>query len=159
MLADDRAAMGRTGLTIRASRNTLRAARLASAVGMVIGVVFGVVLVITPGPTWLAFVGWVVVAWTVCHSCVEILFVLPAGVRNFSLRVTDTEVVVRQGALVRRIDRIPMSKITAVRTRTGPILRRFGLASCTILTASAEFSTLPIDDEDGRLLSAERSVP
>lgn len=56
----------------------------------------------------------------------------------FGYAETETELVLRRGLLVRNFEVIPYGRLQKVTLEEGPLLRKAGLASVTLVTASSD---------------------
>ncbi|MBD8497850.1 PH domain-containing protein [Paenibacillus arenosi] len=87
---------------------------------------------------------WSWLLWPAITACIGavLLFVLYVFIwprleyQYFSFVVHEEEMEIKQGVWFRSHVLIPMTKVQHVETETGPLLRKFGLASTMIVTAA-----------------------
>lgn len=69
-----------------------------------------------------------------------LLWLVPRQVRAIGFAETQDEFLIRRGIMFRSLTVVPYGRIQYVDVAEGPIARRFGIASITLHTASAETS-------------------
>ena len=81
--------------------------------------------------TWV-FAGIILVAtvWS--------LALCPRRVRAMGYAELESELLIKRGIMFSRLDVIPYGRMQQVTVSSGPLLGRYGLASVTLVTASAE---------------------
>lgn len=90
----------------------------------------GVAVAVTVSPWFWIVVGIVVVAW------IWGLWLIRRQVPVITFAELDDELVIRRGRMFRSLSSIPYGRLQYVDMQSGPLERRFGLASLTINTAS-----------------------
>ena len=94
--------------------------------------------------------GWV--TWPAAAAAVMIT-VLAVGIVpkvrwiRWRYEVSDDEVYLRHGLVIRKRTLIPMTRVQHVDTKAGPLLRAFGLSTVTVATAGGEHEIPALSDE------------
>jgi membrane protein YdbS with pleckstrin-like domain len=70
----------------------------------------------------------------------------------FRLTVTGRTVTIARGTLFRRVDTIPLARLTIVRTSVGPISRRYGHVGVTLVATTQEVTLPPLSERRCRQL-------
>jgi uncharacterized protein len=110
---------------------------IATAVLAVIVAVVVVVLVVVDAET-AAWVAAVLGAIAVAASAVALVWFWPAFQhRHFRYEVVELGLYVARGWLWRRWQVVPHARVQTVDTRSGPLLRAFGLVAVEVTTAAA----------------------
>lgn len=109
-----------------------------------------ILLVLTAWPVALKLLGpwsgaswWAVAPLPVAVVILAVIQVLlaPRRVRAYGYREDEQDFLVRKGLLIRSLVTVPYGRMQYVDVGSGPLLRKFGLASITLHTASAETDT------------------
>jgi hypothetical protein len=66
------------------------------------------------------------------------------GFRNSGYALRDKDVLFRHGWIIRKIRIVPLNRVQHVSVQSGPIERRFGLASVSVFTAGSAFADFTI---------------
>jgi membrane protein YdbS with pleckstrin-like domain len=74
--------------------------------------------------------------------------------RAFRLTITGGTVTIARGTLFRRVDTIPLDRVTIVRTSVGPISRRYGHVGVTLVATTQEVTLPPLSEQRSRQLVA-----
>lgn len=85
-------------------------------------------------------------------SAVEVLVLNSVRHRHYSLHLYPERLVVSQGWVFRQVVTIPRSSILNLRFRRGPILRRLGLMSVSIMTIADQHKIGPLDAAQTKLI-------
>jgi uncharacterized protein len=103
---------------------------------IVAGVV--VVLIVVDAAVRAAWIAGVVGAVAVVAAAVFLVWVWPSlEHRHFRYEVTELGLYVARGWLWRRWQVVPHARIQTVDTKSGPLLRAFGLVAVAVTTAAA----------------------
>ena len=70
----------------------------------------------------------------------------------YSYEVTDTQIDVQRGLFIWYHTKIPLVKVQHVETLTGPIFRKFDLASVKIITAAGSVEIPALGQRDAEAL-------
>jgi membrane protein YdbS with pleckstrin-like domain len=110
---------------------------IATAVVAVIAAVVVVVLIVVDAGT-AAWIAGVVGAAAVLAGAVFLVWLWPSlEHRHFRYEVTELGLYVARGWLWRRWQVVPHARIQTVDTKSGPLLRAFGLVAVAVTTAAA----------------------
>ncbi|MDW0108752.1 PH domain-containing protein [Sporosarcina aquimarina] len=133
----------------RLAKHAVPAFRWGSAIGHVImlaiiGIFFAVSIYFSWGQ-WSRWIVWIAVALMLISGIWSIGFRPFYVHKHFRYGFSDEFLQIKSGAFYETHELIPMTKIQAVSTNQGPILRKFGLYSLTIETmgSSHEIPALP----------------
>jgi membrane protein YdbS with pleckstrin-like domain len=144
---------------IRCPTATLAVARAATALGCVVTVSICVALCVVVPLSWVRLCLTSVSALVLLWSIVEYLVILPVAVRHFSVVIVGPDLIIHRGSFISRTDRVRIAKVTSVRTRTGPFLRRRRLVQCTIITPAGEFALPALAEGDTVVFDRHRTAP
>ncbi|MFZ7088103.1 PH domain-containing protein [Curtobacterium sp. RRHDQ10] len=133
---------------IRCPRTTVTVGRVSTVAGAVLTVVLCLVVWNAASSSLVHTIVLVVGLVTVVWSAVEWSVLLPLSARRFRLTIGANDLLVRRGGLIVRVDRIRAAKVTMVRTRSGPLLRRFDLVQCAIVTPAGEIVLPALSSSD-----------
>lgn len=135
--------------TQRLAKHAVPALRWGSAVGhaitlVVLGIFFAMSLYFSWGQ-WSRWIVYIIAALTLISAVWSIGFRPFYLHKHFRYGFSDEFLQIKSGAFYENHELIPMTKIQAVSTNQGPILRKFGLYSLTIETmgSSHEIPALP----------------
>lgn len=99
--------------------------------------VFAFVIELTVAEGLWRVLVWIGIAILVLAPLPSILIAPPIRFRVHRWEVTDVAVHVRYGWLSRTDEIVPLSRVQTVDSTQGPLMRRFGLRTVTVRTASA----------------------
>ncbi|WP_236417609.1 PH domain-containing protein [Paenibacillus sp. JJ-223] len=86
---------------------------------------------------WVEWPGWLGTG-VFMISLIWYTWILPGlRYRHFSFRVADDEVEIHSGWLWHTDTIVPMTRVQQVELESGPLLRKYGLAKVSIVTAAA----------------------
>lgn len=132
----------------RIDRRAVTVWRIAGAMGalliVIVAGVFGSLAAADLVPVPLAVIVFAVAA----VAAVLVVFVVP-GVRwiRWRYEVSEDEIYLRHGLIIRKRVLIPMTRVQHVDTKAGPLLRAFGLSTVTVATAGGEHEIPALSDE------------
>ncbi len=106
-------------------------------------------------PAWITFVLWGV---AFAYAVYTILFQPDIRWRTWRYEVSEQEIDLLQGVLVKTRTLIPMVRVQHVDTEQGPLLRRFGLSSVTVSTAAGSHQIPALADEVAARLRDQISI-
>ncbi|MFD0710401.1 PH domain-containing protein [Paenibacillus sp. GCM10027626] len=117
-----------------------RALRVWRLSGWISAGVYAVIVIVLLVLTWrFDWPIWIVIAAAlaaVIGAYFEIGVIPPIRYRQWRYLVTEHEISLRHGIIVRKRTLIPMIRIQHVDSKQGPLMRAFGLASVTFSTAA-----------------------
>lgn len=87
---------------------------------------------------WPGWITVVLAAAVVLFGIIDIMLVPGVRYSIWRYEVSDQEIDLLSGVLVKRHTLIPMVRVQHVDTEQGPIMRRYGLASVSISTAAGK---------------------
>lgn len=106
-----------------------------------------IALVVVPGlllvpPIIWGQNGWMRLLWllpilTLITSVVDMILA-PRRIRAFGYAEQDDELVIKQGILYRKLEVIPYGRMQKIKVESGPLLRKYGLAKLSFVTASSD---------------------
>lgn len=121
--------------------NALQARRLegwiTAAVCLAILAVLGGLTVRFAWPWWI-FIVFASVG--ILYSVLEVAVIPGIYYRAWRYRITEKEIELHHGILVRKRTLIPMSRIQHVDSKQGPILKQYGLSTVAFATAAGSHS-------------------
>lgn len=82
------------------------------------------------------WIWWVAVAVTVAVG-VWLIWLAVRRARVYGYAERDDELLIRSGIMFHRVTVVPYGRMQQVNVETGPLLKRYGLASVELVTASA----------------------
>lgn len=85
-------------------------------------------------------------------TALDILVLNPARYRRYSLYLYPQRLVLSQGWVFRQVVTIPRGSVLNLRFRQGPVLRRLGLTSVSVLTIADHQKIGPLDASQVRLV-------
>ncbi|MBW6467838.1 MAG: PH domain-containing protein [Anaerosomatales bacterium] len=122
--------------------------RLAGALGALIVVAAaGVAIGLSAAGVLPAFVAATAAAVAIVASVLIVGVVPKVRWLRWRYEVSESEVYLRHGLIVRKRVLIPMTRVQHVDTTAGPLLRAFGLSSVTVATAGGEHEIPALSDE------------
>ncbi len=86
-------------------------------------------------PAWIA---WLAAAAFLVIATVSVVVVPRVRWLRWRYEVSESEVYLLYGLIIRKRTLIPMTRVQHVDTKAGPLLRAFGLSSVTVATAGGE---------------------
>lgn len=112
------------------------------------------------GISLVAILAWLIFSWPFWISGIAIglsvialgwgLWLIPRNYRAWGYAERDADLLVTHGVLMRRLTVVPYGRMQLVDVHSGPLERRFGLASVQLHTASpasdARIPGLPADE-------------
>ncbi|WP_424356782.1 PH domain-containing protein [Methanocella sp. MCL-LM] len=104
---------------------------------------------------WQVLPGWVTAGLAVLAligSAYEILIVPTVRWNTWRYEISDMEIYLRHGVVVKHRTLIPMTRVQHVDTVKGPLLGLFGLATVTIATAAGNHEIPALSDSDAASL-------
>jgi len=104
----------------------------------VLAIVAGVAAGLTAAdiaPPWVAPVAGAV---ALLNAVVSVVIVPRVRWLRWRYEVSESEVYLLHGLIIRKRTLIPMTRVQHVDTKAGPLLRAFGLSSVTVATAGGE---------------------
>jgi membrane protein YdbS with pleckstrin-like domain len=114
------------------------------------GLLFGLAQLPFVTPSVLA----VACLFALTPSAIEILFLNRARHRRYRLHVYPERLVICQGWAFRHMVTFPLGSILNLRLRQGPVLRRLGLTSVSIVTIADHKTIGPLDAEQVGLIES-----
>ncbi len=95
-------------------------------------------------PGWLA---WPAIAAAALIAVLAVVVVPKVRWMRWRYEVSEDEVYLRHGLIIRKRTLIPMTRVQHVDTKAGPLLRVFGLSTVTVATAGGEHEIPALSDE------------
>ncbi len=111
----------------------------AAAAGAMAGLAF---MDLVPGWSF-----WLAAAVTVVVALLSVAIVPRVRWIRWRYEVSEDEVYLRHGLVIRKRTLIPMTRVQHVDTKAGPLLRAFGLSTVTVATAGGEHEIPALSDE------------
>lgn len=122
--------------------------RLAGALGALIVVaVAGIAIGLAAADVLPPFVAAIGAGIAVVASVLIVGVVPKVRWLRWRYEVSESEVYLRHGLIVRKRVLIPMTRVQHVDTTAGPLLRAFGLSTVTVATAGGEHEIPALSDE------------
>ncbi|GAA2517226.1 PH domain-containing protein [Rarobacter incanus] len=107
--------------------------QLGAAAAFLVIALIPVIFAIIFGRWWIWAIAGGVVALALVNAAL-----IPRRVRAFGFMCREDDLVIREGVMLRTLTVIPYGRIQTVNVASGPWLRRAGLSSVTIATASSQ---------------------
>lgn len=131
--------------------------RTVALIRWTIGVAAVVIAVCVAGWMWGSasmpgLIWWIAAAIVSVIALIQIPFAVRRA-RMFGYAELEDELLIRSGVMFQRMSVVPYGRMQQVNVETGPVLKRFGLASIELVTASA---TTEAEIPGVRLEEAER---
>lgn len=105
---------------------------------------------------WVLWPGWIGLVFFII-SLIWYTWILPGlRHRHFSFRVAEDEVEIHSGWLWHTDTIVPMTRVQQVELESGPLLRKYGLAKVSIVTAAATLHIAGLEREEAEQL--KRSI-
>ncbi|TYR80827.1 PH domain-containing protein [Priestia megaterium] len=97
---------------------------------------------------WWSWIMWGSLGLLVISFIVYVVVAPNIYMKVYSYELTETHLEVQRGLFIWHHTKIPIVKVQHVETSTGPILRKYNLASISVITAagSVEFPALKAED-------------
>ncbi|KSU87508.1 PH domain-containing protein [Priestia flexa] len=97
---------------------------------------------------WWIWIFWVSGALLIVSFIVYVVIAPSIYMKVYSYQLTETHIEVQKGLFIWNHTKVPIVKVQHVETSTGPILRKYGLASINVVTAAGflEFPALQSED-------------
>lgn len=103
-----------------------------------------VLVTLSSGISWLIF-GLISFAAFIMFV-ISIMIIPSIRWKRWRYDVSDREIDLYRGIIVRKRTLVPINRIQHVDTRQGPVYRRFGLSSVTVSTAATTHEVPALDD-------------
>lgn len=97
------------------------------------------------GVSWLIF-GLISLSCLIMYV-VSIVLIPSIRWNRWRYDVSDREIDLYRGIIIRKRTLVPINRIQHVDTRQGPVYRRFGLSSVTVSTAATTHEVPALDDD------------
>ncbi|GAA0607662.1 PH domain-containing protein [Virgibacillus siamensis] len=121
-------------------------------IGAIIGfVIIAVLYFLDARFSWWEWIGWVLLVAIILFAVGVIwsLFIEPSLKYNhFRYDVSEEFLQIKQGILTEEHQLVPMTKIQAVATNQGPIMRKYGLYAVSITTMASNHEIPALSKED-----------
>ena len=101
---------------------------------------------------WWSIIGWISVGLLVVSFIIYTIIAPNVYMNVYSYEVTDTQIDVQRGLFIWYHTKIPLVKVQHVETLTGPIFRKFDLASVKIITAAGSVEIPALVQRDAEAL-------
>lgn len=140
-------------LTRRLHSNYKKASRLTSYISHII-----FLLLIVAGYFFVTWKDWTLLPiWIACAvfvvSFIVFTFIFPDyEYRSFSFDVFEEEIEIQSGIWFRSNVLVPMNRVQHVEVGSGPIMRKYNLASLKVVTAAKEHEIKGLYNEDAETL-------
>lgn len=132
----------------RIDRRAVTVWRIAGALGaLVVAVAAGVVFGLAAAGLLPPFAAAIAGAVGVAVAVLTVVVVPKVRWIRWRYEVSDDEVYLRHGLIIRKRVLIPMTRVQHVDTKAGPLLRAFGLSTVTVATAGGEHEIPALSDE------------
>lgn len=140
-------------LTQRLHRDYIKASKLRSYIshGIFILIIIAALILIlikdwTLIPIWIAGIVWMI-------SFIVFTFIIPTyEYRSFSFEVFEEELEIQSGIWFRSNILVPMNRVQHVELGSGPIMRKYKLASIKVVTAAREHEISGLHQADAQAL-------
>lgn len=127
------------------SKDAVKVWLISDAIGNVIGlVVLAVLLYLDSRYDWKPWIGWILIGLTILFVLGTLWSLVHPYLMHRSWRygVTEEFLQLQSGVWIEQYQLVPMTKIQAVSTEQGPILRKYGLYSVSVTTMGSSH-TIP----------------
>jgi len=130
--------MNRT-LTQRLHPDYLRVSRISAWITLAILLLAtGVYFALASWNGWTYVPGWVALGVLAVLSVLFIWIVPTVLYRHFAFEVFEEELEIESGLIFISNVLVPMTRVQHVELETGPLMRKFGLAEVTVVTAATK---------------------
>lgn len=131
----------------RIDRRAVTVWRIAGGVtALFLAVAAGVVVTLAAFDVVPLVAVWAAVAVAVAGAVADVLVVPKVRWMRWRYEVSEHEVYLGYGLVVRRRVLIPMARVQHVDTKAGPLLRAFGLSTVTVTTAGSTHEIPALSD-------------
>jgi membrane protein YdbS with pleckstrin-like domain len=135
-------------------RRAMHLALIESLCGTLVTALITTAALLVIGEPWVRYVVAAIGVVIVAAGTIEGLVFVPIAVRHFRLAISRSELRISRGAFFRTLERVPREKVTSVRVRSTPLLRRFGLVRCVLITPAFELALPPLDAESAQAVAS-----
>ncbi|WP_462408513.1 PH domain-containing protein [Neobacillus sp. Marseille-QA0830] len=144
------------------SANSVKVWRITNTIGHVTALLFTFVLLLCSGKfdwyEWISTILYIIGAITI-SSAIYSIGVEPVYLqRTWRYRIDPQFVQIKHGRLSEKHTLIPMEKVEYVRSKQGPVLRRYDLYSLEVGTTTSVHTIPAIPSEEANTLRAQIAV-
>lgn len=117
---------------------------------LIVLIILGVFFYLDARFSWKEWIGWILIGITAIYVPVAIWsFISPFLLyKNWRYDVSEEFLQLKSGVLFEKHQLVPMTKIQAVATNQGPLLRKYGLCSVSIETMGSTHSIPALPKQD-----------
>ncbi|SDZ12768.1 PH domain-containing protein [Thermoactinomyces sp. DSM 45892] len=130
------------GYVIRPTRTlpkeSLQVRQITAVFGNVIGVMLGIAgIFVFPYWEWPIWISGAIIGISVIGWLAEFFWYNRLQWKYFLYDVNERDVVIQKGVFFQKLVYVPMTRIQHVDIKTGPLMRRYGLAELRVHTAGS----------------------
>ncbi|MBU9723322.1 MULTISPECIES: PH domain-containing protein [Bacillaceae] len=128
---------------LRLAKDSVKVWMISETIGNIIWfAILGILFLLNHVFAWANWINWFLLSGLIVSVVFSIWAYISAYLKykHWRYSVDDEFLQLKSGALVDEYQLIPMTKIQAVSTKQGPILRKYGLCSLSVQTMGSQHS-------------------
>ncbi|GIN92853.1 UPF0699 transmembrane protein YdbS [Siminovitchia terrae] len=127
----------------RLSKNSIKVWLISDTIGNIIGlIILSVLFYLDFYFSWKEWIGWILIGITILTIIGAAWSLIKPFLlyKNWRYNVDEEFLQLKSGAIKETHELVPMTKIQAVATEQGPLLRKYGLCSVSVETMGSSHS-------------------